>query len=102
MIHFSIILHSWGEITLSFKEYFNCQSKGINPLQPHECDPKFMNAQMYSFPALAMTTFLMVAASPVVNLLFVFNWRHMKERLSSFLFMMSSVIALKMSSAPRT
>ena len=44
-------------------------------MQPHECDDLLTNIHTQSFPVLAMITSLMIGAAPIVNLLFVANFK---------------------------
>ena len=48
-------------------------------MQPHRCDDLLNNIHSHSFPVLAMITALMIGAAPIVNLLFVANFRLFKK-----------------------
>ena len=82
LIHSNMFLSNWNELSIAYNEYFYCQSTGVNPMQPHMCDDLLANIHSHSFPVLAMITSLMIGAAPIVNLLFVANFKVISTKLT--------------------
>ena len=92
LVRFGIATKSWYKLTFAFEEYFNCQSRGISLMQPHNCQKILMEIQANSFPGLGVTIFLLLGFAPVINLMFVLNWNRMKEKLSTALFQLCKIL----------
>ena len=53
-------------------------------MQPHVCDDllTYIHSHLHSFPAMAMITSLIIGAAPIVNLLFVANFKAIYTKLT--------------------
>lgn len=80
MVYSAIMTKHYHELTVAYKNYIDCQSEGISPLKPH-CYEQLREIQTHSLPGLVVTAFLLLGAAPVVNLMFVLNWKLIKEKL---------------------
>ena len=91
MVHSATNTRHYGEQTAALQNYINCQSRGISPLN-QLCHEQLRKYQTQSFPGLAVTTFLLLGAAPVVNLMFVLNWKCIKEKLFSYALLICKIM----------
>ena len=60
-----------------FNQYFSCETVGNTT--NNECLDKYNEIQQLSFPALLVVVMLFLGSVPVVNLIFVVNWKYLKH-----------------------
>ena len=62
----------------AISDYFNCEAGGS---VPDKCSKEYQAIQSLSFPYLLAIILLLLGSVPLMNLLFVVNWKYLKEKL---------------------
>ncbi len=60
-----------------YETYFLCESKGIDPNNPEECDRS--GFEQYLTPGLMACAYILIGIFPALNLIFVVNIKELKE-----------------------
>ncbi len=64
-------------IAREFEKYFICESTGIDPDDPEECDRS--EFEQYRTPELVTCAYVLVGIFPAVNLIFAVNIKEYKQ-----------------------
>ena len=71
-------LHVREDINSTNQDYFACEANGF---VPRKCSAKFQNIQKAHHALLYPFLFLILGTLPLVNLVYVINWKYIKSKL---------------------
>ena len=85
LISGSLITGSYKSLEISTQEYISCQLLGNNTAIQDQCTWLFNQIDRYIYPWPFAVTYFYLAFFPVVNTVFVINWKKTKESILSLL-----------------